>query len=129
MLLTAVRNILQLDNNVNGTHCWVFTATLSSFIRLCIVYSDIAQQYTHNSWLRFYGNNGYATAPYCYIIHCLFCSLFHSFLLAFLRPTFFIPYFFLRLLSFLFPSSFQYAPCKFKLTIAGQTAWTEHSVV
>jgi len=48
-LLTAVRSILLLDNNVNGTHCCVFMATLNTFIRFYIVYSDIAQQYTHNS--------------------------------------------------------------------------------
>jgi hypothetical protein len=51
-LLTVVRGILLLDNNVNGTHCCVFMATLNSFIRFYIVYSDIAQQYTHNLYFR-----------------------------------------------------------------------------
>jgi len=49
MLLTAVRNIWQLDNNVNGTHSLVSMATPNSFIRFCIVYSDTAQQYIHKT--------------------------------------------------------------------------------
>ena len=109
ILLTAVRNILYLDNNVNGTHCWVFMATLNSFILFCIVYSGTAQQYTHNSGLRFCGNNTYANAPHYYIIQCLFFSLFHSILLAFI--TSFFLYFLLPFMSPAFLISFILPVC------------------
>jgi hypothetical protein len=100
-------------------------ATLNSFIRFYIVYSDIAQQYTQNSWLRFHGNNGYVNAPHYYIIHCLFCSLFHSFLVAFF--TSFFPYFLLLSVSSVFLIYVTLPLCPVQIqTIAGQTAWTEH---
>jgi hypothetical protein len=63
ILLIAMQNILQLDNNVKGMQYCILC-----FLSLTMIY--IAQQYTENALLHFHGN-----MPHCYTCtHCLSCS-------------------------------------------------------
>ena len=53
MLLTAVRNVVELDDSGKDIHCCFSMAKLNSFIR--IVVSDLAQGYRWHALLRFQG--------------------------------------------------------------------------